>query len=76
MAKKHEFANYDGRHEFIDANYGDLLSAYQSLLDDIGLELRARGVMELPEEVADQEEEDIRQGPDSCRSMAHPEGAF
>ncbi len=57
MAKKHEFANYDGRHEFIDANYGDLLSAYQSLLDDIGLELRARGVMELSEEVADQEEE-------------------
>ena len=57
MAKKHEFANYDGRYEFIDANYSDLLSFYQSLLDDIGLELRARGVLQSSEEVMGTDEE-------------------
>lgn len=50
-AKAHEFANYDGRFDFIDNNYGDLLAEYQSLLDDIGLELKARGVLESSEDV-------------------------
>ena len=45
QAKEHEFANYDQRFEFIDARYKDLLSQYQSLLDDIGLELQARGLL-------------------------------
>ena len=50
-AKAHEFANYDGRFDFIDNNYGDLLAEYQSLLDDIGLELKARGALESSEDV-------------------------
>ncbi|MBO4928219.1 MAG: response regulator [Clostridiales bacterium] len=49
LAKSHEFANYDGRFDYIDGNYEDLLSQYQSLLDDIGLELRARGVLDSAE---------------------------
>ncbi|MBR5425224.1 MAG: response regulator [Clostridiales bacterium] len=57
MAKDHEFANYDGRFQFIDANYEDLLSSYQSLLDDIGLELRARGVIKLPNDSLNAEDE-------------------
>ena len=56
MAKKHEFANYDARYAFIDSNYEDLLSGYQSLLDDIGLELRARGVLESSEQLQSEEE--------------------
>lgn len=42
-AKDHEFANYDKNYKFIDMHYKDLLAQYQSLLDDIGLELEARG---------------------------------
>ena len=49
-AKDHEFANYEGKFDFIDTNYGDLLSQYRSLLDDIGLELKARNVLESPDE--------------------------
>ncbi|MBR2750443.1 MAG: response regulator [Clostridiales bacterium] len=45
QAKEHEFANYDGHFDFIDANYQDLLVNYSSLLDDIAIELKARGVM-------------------------------
>ena len=52
FAKEHEFANYEGRFDFIDANHNDLLSMYQSLLDDIGLELRARGVFDSQEEAS------------------------
>ncbi|MBO4689198.1 MAG: response regulator [Clostridiales bacterium] len=51
LAKDHEFANYENRFAFIDSNYEELLSRYHSLLDDIGLELRARGVLESSEEV-------------------------
>ena len=54
FAKEHEFANYEGRFDYIDANHNDLLSMYQSLLDDIGLELRARGVFESQEDAADE----------------------
>ena len=55
MAKDHEFANYDGRFEFIDGNYSDLIAQYRSLLDDIGLELKARGVLGASEGVASEE---------------------
>lgn len=44
-AKEHEFANYEKNYKFIDTHYKDLLSQYQSLLDDIGLELEARGAL-------------------------------
>ncbi len=57
MAKDHEFANYDGRFQFIDSNYEDLLSSYQSLLDDIGLELRARGILKSSEDAQNAGEE-------------------
>ncbi len=50
MAKEHEFANYEARFQFIDGNYEELLSQYRSLLDDIGLELRARGALDNGEE--------------------------
>ena len=49
QAKDHEFANYDGHFDFIDGNYEDLLAQYSSLLDDIAIELRARGVLDLEE---------------------------
>ena len=55
MAKDHEFANYDGRFEFIDGNYSDLVAQYRSLLDDIGLELKARGVLGSSEGVSSEE---------------------
>ncbi|MBR5937243.1 MAG: response regulator [Clostridiales bacterium] len=55
MAKDHEFANYDGRFEFIDGNYSDLVAQYRSLLDDIGLELKARGVLGASEGVTSEE---------------------
>ncbi len=55
MAKDHEFANYDGRFEFIDGNYSDLVAQYRSLLDDIGLELKARGVLGSSEGSASEE---------------------
>ncbi|MBO4494654.1 MAG: response regulator [Clostridiales bacterium] len=44
QAKAHEFANYDGHFDFIDSDYQDLLVNYSSLLDDIAIELKARGV--------------------------------
>ncbi len=53
QAKEHEYANYDGRFEFIDTNYEDLLSRYSSLLDDIAVELSARGAMSVPSENTD-----------------------
>ena len=53
LAKKHEFANYESNFTFIDGNYEELLSQYRSLLDDIGLELRARGALDSQEESED-----------------------
>lgn len=51
-AKEHEFANYEKNYKFIETHYKDLLSQYQSLLDDIGLELQARGVLNSEDEVS------------------------
>lgn len=45
QAKTHEYASYDGKFDFIDNTYEDLLARYCSLLDDIEVELTARGAM-------------------------------
>ncbi|MBP5491550.1 MAG: response regulator [Clostridiales bacterium] len=50
LAKEHEYANYEERYEYIDRNYEDLLAKYSSLLDDIAVELKARGVLDTSSE--------------------------
>ncbi|HPE38930.1 MAG TPA: ATP-binding protein [Bacillota bacterium] len=46
LAKSHEFAGYDNNFDFIDSGYEDVISSYESLLNEIHRELSSRGIVD------------------------------